>query len=344
MGLAGGACVSRRGVLHTAGTHLVLASITDPEFSDSENEAADDQEPETISAKRTVGKGKRKAGRKKESKNDDEDESNKPSSVIYLGHLPAGFEEREINVFLNQFGSVLRCRVSRSTKTGRSRGYAFVEFADEEVAGVVAETMSGYFLLEKRLVCHVLPRDKVHELMFAKAKKVPTKADKQKKARIEVNKKRSSDAMRGITAKLVKREEMKRKKLAALGIDYDFPGYAASAAQTAESGSKNKKRKVSVDDGEDVRKKESSEDKETAATATKKDSMKTPKSQKKSKKRSASEEEKENNDDSTNNEADEAAATEEVTKSAKKSAKKASKTPSKKAKTPGKKSKTPKKE
>ncbi|EED96625.1 predicted protein, partial [Thalassiosira pseudonana CCMP1335] len=144
------------------------------------------------------------------------------STVIYLGHLPIGFEEREITIFLNQFGSVSRCRVSRSKKTGRSRGYAFVEFTDAEVAKIVSETMSGYFLLEKRLVCHVLPRDKVHELMFAKGK-VKSKKDLQKKARMEVNKRKSVDVMKGITAKLVQREEMKRKKLAALGIDYDFP-------------------------------------------------------------------------------------------------------------------------
>ena len=80
--------------------------------------------------------------------------------------------------------------------------------------------MSGYLLLEKRLVCHVLPRDKVdHELMFAKPKRVPTKKDMQKKARSEVNKVRNADAIRGITARLVTREEMKRKKLGALGIE-----------------------------------------------------------------------------------------------------------------------------
>ena len=204
-----------------------------------------------------------------------------------------GFEEREITVFLNQFGNVNKCRVSRSTKTGRSRGYAFVDFADVEVAQIVAETMSGYFLLEKRLICHVLPKEKVHEKMFLKPKRIPTKAEKQKKARSEVNQKqRSVEAMASITAKLVKREEMKRKKLVALGIDYDFPGYTASAERTTEEeeeeeeevndGSKKKKRKVSVDAGED----------DEAV-------MKTPKSKKKrkSKKESSVEEDEKENDD-----------------------------------------------
>lgn len=196
-------------------------------------------------------------------------------------------------------------RVSRSTKTGRSRGYAFVDFADEEVAKVVSETMSGYFLLEKRLICHVLPKDKVHEHMFTKPKRIPTKSDKQKKARSEVNQKvRSVDAMAGITKKLIKREEMKRKKLKDLGIDYDFPGYAASAQDGGDdntsmnsNSTKKKKRKLSEDsrEGKD---------------------LKTPKSKKKSKKNEVEEENEE--------------VPIEETKSTKKKKSKKSKTPKKK--------------
>ncbi len=209
----------------------------------------EDTETELISVKINKKGGKRN---KRKKDNNKTDASEEPSSVIYLGHLPVGFEEREITVFLNQFGNVTRCRVSRSKKTGRSRGYAFVEFVDHEVAKVVAETMSGYFLLEKRLVCHILPQDQVHELMFAKAKRIATKAVIHKKARLEVNKQRSTDALKGITAKLVKREEMKRKKLAALGIDYDFPGYAAGAGVESDAEPSSKRRRTaSSDDNEE---------------------------------------------------------------------------------------------
>jgi nucleolar protein 15 len=256
-----------------------LASIEDPVYSDGDDKN-EDEEIETISAKRSSKKGSKRSARKKGS--DKSNADSEPSSVIYLGHLPVGFEEREISVFLNQFGNVLRCRVSRSKKTGRSRGYAFVEFVDHEVANIVAETMSGYFLLEKRLVCHIVPNDQVHDLMFAKAKRIATKADLHKKARLEVNKQRSADALKGITAKLVKREDMKRKKLAALGIDYDFPGYAAGAQSTGDVEPSSKRRRtMSSEDNE-----EEQVDLET----------KTPKSSKKKKKTEASkvENEKEN--------------------------------------------------
>jgi len=221
------------------------SSLSDPVFSDGENGQNEDSETELISAK-VNKKGSKRNKRKKAS--DKNEASEEPSSVIYLGHLPVGFEEREITVFLNQFGNVMRCRVSRSKKTGRSRGYAFVEFVDHDVAKVVAETMSGYFLLEKRLVCHILPQDQVHELMFTKAKRIATKADIHKKARLEVNKQRSTDALKGITAKLVKREEMKRKKLAALGIDYDFPGYAAGVTSTDDAEPSSKRRRTKSSD------------------------------------------------------------------------------------------------
>jgi len=267
---------------HFSASHLSssnsCSSLSDPVYSDGEDDQNEDSETELISAKINK-KGTKRNKRKKDS--DKNDTSDEPSSVIYLGHLPVGFEEREITVFLNQFGNVMRCRVSRSKKTGRSRGYAFVEFVDHDVAKVVAETMSGYFLLEKRLVCHILPQDQVHELMFAKAKRIATKADIHKKARLEVNKQRSTDALKGITAKLVKREEMKRKKLASLGIDYDFPGYAAGAGVK------------SVDDAEPASKRRrttSSDDIEEEVASEKK----APKSSKKKKKKSKVESEKEN--------------------------------------------------
>lgn len=286
-----------------------LASIKDPKPDESDgDEEMEAEQVEGISAKRS-GKGMKRKGRSKDATNpqsaNDDDTANQPSAVIYIGHLPVGFEEREITVFLNQFGAVKRARVSRSTKTGRSRGYAFVEFSDDEVAKIVAETMSGYFLLEKRLVCHILPNDKVHELMFARPKRVPTKAEKQKKARAETNKQRSADALKGITAKLVKREETKRKKLAALGIDYDFPGYAGKVQALAEP--KKKKRKTS--DGE---KKEEEIDAKTLV-------VKTPKSKKKRKSKKSGEE-KEN--DTTNDVIETPAAVKSV-KKRKKSAKKA---------------------
>lgn len=90
--------------------------IIDPEYSDSDSD--DDQQPETISAKGVGKGGKKRKGHSNKNKdtsinnNQENDDSNEPSTVIYLGHLPQGFEEREITVFLNQFGNVSKCEYS----------------------------------------------------------------------------------------------------------------------------------------------------------------------------------------------------------------------------------------
>nr|ACQ58935.1 MKI67 FHA domain-interacting nucleolar phosphoprotein-like [Anoplopoma fimbria] len=59
--------------------------------------------------------------------------------VVYVGHLPHGLFEPQLKSYFEQFGKVLRLRLSRSKKTGGSKGYAFVEFDCDEVAKIVAE-------------------------------------------------------------------------------------------------------------------------------------------------------------------------------------------------------------
>lgn len=46
------------------------------------------------------------------------------------------------------------------------QGYAFVEFSSPEVAGIVAQTMNGYFLFDKQLVCRVLRFEEIHPNLF----------------------------------------------------------------------------------------------------------------------------------------------------------------------------------
>lgn len=179
--------------------------------------------------------------------------------MIYLGHLPPAFEELEILKFLSQFGKVTNIKLSRSERTGNSRGYAFVEFADNEVAAVVADTMSGYFLMgERRLVCHIVPKDKVHPNLFRGAKRnlarakagiLPSENLKilHDKTRKQVNEHKSVKQLDKITKRLLSREKKKRELLKTLGIDYDFPGYRKSSDEKNES---EKKRKSSIDTSE----------------------------------------------------------------------------------------------
>lgn len=176
------------------------------------------------------------------------------SSVLYIGHLPREFREHELFTFLKQFGRVRNCRVSRSKKTGGSKGYAFVEMQSPAVAAIVADTLSGYILMgQRRLVCHIVPEDKIHSQLFkyVRPKRVDRKSMQTK----------ALEKMHTITERLVAREMKKREKLEKLGIDYEFGGYAAKAgldkkekpaakesAKTTDTvKSTKKKRKESVD-------------------------------------------------------------------------------------------------
>lgn len=68
-----------------------------------------------------------------------------------MGHIPHGFYEEEMKSFFNQFGTVIKARVFRSQKTGRSKGYGFVQFKHPDVAKIVAETMNNYLMCNRLL-------------------------------------------------------------------------------------------------------------------------------------------------------------------------------------------------
>ncbi len=48
------------------------------------------------------------------------------TSVVFLGHVPHGFYEEQMQGFFSQFGAVEKLRLARSKKTTRSKGYACV--------------------------------------------------------------------------------------------------------------------------------------------------------------------------------------------------------------------------
>ena len=86
--------------------------------------------------------------------------------VVYFSHLPHGFYEKELRGFLSQFGTITNLRVGRSSRTGRCKGYAFVEFLYMDVAKIVAETMNNYLMFEKLVKCQLVPAEKVSRAMF----------------------------------------------------------------------------------------------------------------------------------------------------------------------------------
>ncbi len=161
----------------------------------------------------------RKPNKKEETSGTTEEEEGR---VVYVGHIPHGFYEEAMKGFFRQFGGLKRCRLSRSKRSARSKGYAFLEFEDSATACIVANAMDGYFIYDKQLVCNVVPPGKVHPSMFKGSDKRFKVIDWHTKHREGFNQPRNEHQH---VKNLLKSEAKKRRKLAAMGIDYVFTGF-----------------------------------------------------------------------------------------------------------------------
>jgi len=148
----------------------------------------------------------------------------KNRGVIYISHVPHGFYEKQMREFFGQFGSVTNLRLGRSKRTGRSCGFAFVEFKYKEVATVVSETMNNYLMFDKILKCSLVPQERVSPAIF-RGKIRPHKAP-GKAARVAAKKLHNSVKMENTVAKRqvrqVKKVNKNLKKLKEAGIEYNF--------------------------------------------------------------------------------------------------------------------------
>lgn len=186
------------------------------------------------------------------------------TGTLYIGHLPDGFYEPQMKKFFSQFGRVTRLRCSRSIKNAKSKGYGFIEFADVEVAKIVAQTMHKYLLFGKNLVCHLMDKDKVHKRLWDCSKNFrnfqPKRLDLAKKdlkdrPTVMVN---GEMVPQTTTTQAKKRKDAGKKAMHALkelGISYDFeeddkpeeeekPKAAKRKAESASEPAKKKKKQT----------------------------------------------------------------------------------------------------
>jgi nucleolar protein 15 len=210
-------------------------------------------------------KKKTKANRLAEMAEAADKEPQEPRGVVYVGHIPEGFAEPQMRKFFSQFGKVTRLRLSRSKKNAKSKGYAFVEFEEESVAQIVANTMHKYLLFGKTLQCHLMEKSKQHPMLFKgfKKKLMNYSNMRRKKFRATHNDRPKQEVdgqeMPRRTTRQASRKERSANKLkgvlANLGVDYDVdgandgagddaPAPASGKATTGEATQKKKKRKL----------------------------------------------------------------------------------------------------
>jgi len=143
--------------------------------------------------------------------------------VVYIGHIPRGFFEPQMKKYFSQFGTVKRLKLSRSKRTGNSKGYAFVEFASKQTAQTVAECMNNYLMFHKLLKCELVPSERVHPDTFKGCTQRFRRPMGSKLARDRQNQPRTPAQRRVTQARLKSRVKKSINKLAQLGIEYELP-------------------------------------------------------------------------------------------------------------------------
>ncbi|KAI9827035.1 MAG: hypothetical protein M1826_006514 [Phylliscum demangeonii] len=167
--------------------------------------------------------------------------------VIYVGRVPHGFYEHQMRAYFSQFGEVTRLRLSRNKKTGRSKHYAFIEFASSDVAQIAADTMHSYLLFGHIMKCHVLAKEQMHERLWNGAnrrfKAVPrNKLQGQQLAAAKT----PEQWAKKITAEAKRRHKSRMTLKEKIGYEYDLPTLTTVDQVVPENSVGKKASKVDV--------------------------------------------------------------------------------------------------
>lgn len=144
--------------------------------------------------------------------------------TVYIGRIPHGFYEHQMRAYFSQFGDITRLRLSRNRVTGRSKHYAFIEFASTSVAKIVAETMDNYLMYGHILKCKFVPQEQVHPELWKGAdrrfKKTPW--NRIEKKRLDAGKTRDKWS-KSISQEQKRRNAKVEKLKEVLGYEFDLP-------------------------------------------------------------------------------------------------------------------------
>jgi len=74
---------------------------------------------------------------------------------LFVGNLPFSATEDELREAFGQYGEIVDLKLIIDRMTGRSKGFAFVEFADEATAGAAIEGTNGKDMGGRAMVVNV---------------------------------------------------------------------------------------------------------------------------------------------------------------------------------------------
>ncbi|KAL2555612.1 RNA-binding (RRM/RBD/RNP motif) family protein [Forsythia ovata] len=162
-----------------------------------------------------------------------EERENK-ATVLYIGRIPHGFYENEMEGFFKQFGTIKRLRIARNRKTGKSKHFGFIEFESPEVAKVVSECMHNFLLFEHLLQVYLVPPERVQPNLWKGVTHRYKPLDWVKIERKHHDKERTMEEHKKLVERIMKRDQRRRKRIEASGIDYDCPEIVGSNQPTSK--------------------------------------------------------------------------------------------------------------
>ncbi|XP_063230106.1 MKI67 FHA domain-interacting nucleolar phosphoprotein-like isoform X2 [Bacillus rossius redtenbacheri] len=125
--------------------------------------------------------------------------------------------------YFGQFGTVTNVKLARSNKTGKSKGFAFVEFQHAEVGQVVAETMNNYIMCNRLLKAEFIPQDRIRKRKFWRSNATARnylRLRNRRKDSAAKNAEKSQEKVGKLLRKRRRHAEAVLEKLSAHGISY----------------------------------------------------------------------------------------------------------------------------
>ncbi|RWR94598.1 MKI67 FHA domain-containing protein [Cinnamomum micranthum f. kanehirae] len=135
------------------------------------------------------------------------------ATVLYIGRVPHGFYEDEMEAFFKQFGKIKHLRIARNKK----------------VAKIVADCMHNYLMFEHMLQVHLIPPERVHPRLWkARNYILHPPSNWTEVERKKHNKVKTVEEHQKLVQGILKRDKKRRKKIEAAGIDYECPEIVGS--------------------------------------------------------------------------------------------------------------------
>ena len=100
------------------------------------------------------------------------------SKKLFVGNLPFEVNDADLSTVLAVAGTVASAKIVINKKTGRSKGYGFVEMETEEAAAEAVKKFEGATLNERALTVQLAtPKQEADEKAEAKAEGNPQAGD-----------------------------------------------------------------------------------------------------------------------------------------------------------------------